>query len=234
MVGRLAARDVRSARDWADLGRETVTWGSRLQSEQQQVPEGPVRDALAAVDLGAKLDATTTDWRKLREELEALLQKPEEQKKEEPEPEKNQPQDNKDEKNSDQQKQDQQKQSQDQKQSNQKQPSSSEQNKSEQQPKNQPFDQNTKPPEEQEPKPAESAFGDMRKDSPPPPPPGETQKVGGVPPDKKETPPEAANPALAVPLQKLDQIRNQDSTARLFELMDGEKRPDQKKTGKNW
>ena len=68
----------RTARDWAEFGRESVTWGSMLRSQQQTVPEGPVRDALGAVDLGAKLDAKTADWPKLREELEALLKKPDE------------------------------------------------------------------------------------------------------------------------------------------------------------
>ena len=79
-IGRVAAAASRTARDWAELGRETVTWGGRLQSEQQPIPEGPVRDALAAVDAGAKLDANTADWPKLREELAALLKKSEEQK----------------------------------------------------------------------------------------------------------------------------------------------------------
>jgi Ca-activated chloride channel family protein len=41
IVGRLSATDVHTARDWADFGRETVIWGSRLQSEQQPVPEDP-------------------------------------------------------------------------------------------------------------------------------------------------------------------------------------------------
>lgn len=80
IIGRVAAAESRTARDWAELGRETVTWGGRLQSEQQPIPEGPVRDALAAVDAGAKLDAKTADWPKLREELAALLKKSEEQK----------------------------------------------------------------------------------------------------------------------------------------------------------
>ena len=64
IIGRVAAAESRTARDWAELGRETVTWGGRLQSEQQPIPEGPVRDALAAVDAGAKLDAKTADWTK--------------------------------------------------------------------------------------------------------------------------------------------------------------------------
>jgi Ca-activated chloride channel family protein len=228
MVARLAEAKVRTARDWAELGRETVTWGGKLQSEQQPVPEGPVRDALAAVGLGEKLDPKTADWPKLREELEALLKKPEEQKQDQQDQDKDQDKQDKDKKE----------QNQDQKgEKNQDQNSQQSQNPSEknndQQKKNQPFDQNTKPPEEKEPKPGESAFGDMKKqDTPPPPPPGDTQKVGGAP-EKKDLPPEASDPALALPLQELDQLRNQDSPARLFELMEGERKP-QKKTGKDW
>jgi Ca-activated chloride channel family protein len=226
MVGRLAASTVRTARDWAEFGRETVTWGSKLQSEQVPVPEGPVRDALAAVDLGQKLDAKTADWPKLREELEALLKKPEEQKQDQQNQDKKQDKQDKDQKSQDQQ-------SQKNDDSNPQQSQNPDEKNSDQQKKNQPFDQNTKPPEEKEPKPGESAFGDMKKqDSPPPPPPGDTQKVGGAP-EKKDLPPEAADPALALPLQKLDQLRSQDSPARLFELMEGERKP-QKKTGKDW
>src|SRR4051812_45878730 len=80
IVGRLSATTHHTARDWAEFGRETVTWGSHLQSEKQTVPEGPVRDALGAVDLGTKLDPKATDWSKLREELEALLKKEDEDK----------------------------------------------------------------------------------------------------------------------------------------------------------
>src|SRR5690606_8694739 len=47
IVGRIAAAETRTAQDWAELGRETATWGSQLQSQQQSVPAGPVRDALA-------------------------------------------------------------------------------------------------------------------------------------------------------------------------------------------
>ncbi|HWL17117.1 MAG TPA: VWA domain-containing protein, partial [Opitutus sp.] len=79
IVTRLATTPQRTARDWAEFARETVTWGTRLQSSQQAVPEGPVRDALAAVELGSKQDPKTTDWPKLRQELEALLKKPDDQ-----------------------------------------------------------------------------------------------------------------------------------------------------------
>ena len=88
-----------------------------------------------------------------------------------------------------------------------------------------------KPPE---PKPqGESAFGDMNKKEPPPPPPPEsTQKVGGNH-EKADQPPEPVDPSLALPLQKLEQLRNQDSPAQLFQLMEGERKA-VKKTGKNW
>lgn len=235
IVGRLSNASSTTARDWAELARETVTWGSRLQSEQQPVPEGPVRDALQAVDLGAKEDAKTADWPKLREELEALLKKPEEQNRPEQSQEKNESKDqNKDQKQQqDQQKQDQSK-SQDQQQA--KPQSSPDAQNQDPQKQNQPQDQKAAPPKEQEPKPGESAFGDMKEKSEPPPPPppqGEMQKVGGAP-EKKEPPPESANPALAVPMQKLEQLRNQDSPARLFELMQGEKKSAPKKPGKDW
>lgn len=231
MVSRLAAKPTRTARDWADLGNETVTWGSRIQSEQQEVPEGPVRDALAAVDLGEKQDPKTTDWPKLRSELEALLKKKDEEQKPEDQKDKNQQQKDKNQKKDQNQKDKDDDSSEKENDPNQQQQSSDKKNAD--QKKNQPFDQNQKPPEEEEPKPNESAFGDMKKqDSPPPPPPGDTQKVGGQ--DKQEPPPEMADPALALPLQKLEQLRNQDSPARLFELMEGGEKKPQKKNGKDW
>ncbi len=204
IVGRITTLAQPTARDWADLGRETVTWGARLQAEQQTVPEGPVRDALAAVEIGTKAEPKAADWSKLREELEALLKKSDEKEKED---DQQQQQDQK----QDQQKKDQQKQDQDQQKSDQQKQTSPEQPKPE----------------------GESAFGDMnQKQEPPPPPPEEsTQKVGGAPERKEE--PKEADPSLALPLQKLDQLRNQDSPAQLFQLMEGEKKST-KKTSKDW
>ena len=232
IVTRLADTPDRSGRDWAELSRETVTWGQRLQSEQQPVAPGPVNDALAAVDAGSALDSKTADWPKLREELTALLKKPDEQ-------------------NKDQQKQDQDKKNQDnnqskdqnqkdQKQDDQKQSSDksdpSQQSKDQQKPddknerKDSPDNADSKP---QEGKQGQKAFGDMKDQPPPPPPPeGDTQQVGGNP-DKKPTDANA-DPSLAMPLQKLDQLRNQDSPAKLFKLMQGDPQPTPAKKGKNW
>jgi Ca-activated chloride channel family protein len=221
IVGRLAAQDTRTGRDWAEFARETVTWGQKLQSEQHAVPEGPVHDALAAVDLGSAMDAKTADWPQLRRELEALLHKPEPQKSEDQNKDQQQHQ------NQDQQKdqqQDQQKQQDSQNSEQQKQDQS--QSQSEQNPASKP--------EEQKDQQQDSAFGDMKeKNEPPPPPKNDTQKVGG-PPEKKDGEKEPTDPSLAMPLQKLDQLRNQDSPARLFQLMEGEKKSAPAKKGKNW
>ena len=228
IVSRLSSSTQPSARDWAELGRETVTWGSKLKSSQQPVSEGPIHDALAAVDLGSNLDPATADWPKLRQELEALLEKPEQQEQEKKEDEKNEEKQKQDQQN---QKQDQQKQDAEQKQGDQSQqqndPSESEK-KSDQKP-NDP-ESNSKNGQEKD-----SAFGDMdeRKAPPSPPPTEDTQKVGGAPKNDKgdETP---IDPTLALPLQKLDQLRNQDSPAELFKLMEGEKNKTPRKKTKDW
>lgn len=217
IVGRLAGQDVRTGRDWAEFARETVTWGQKIQSEQRPVPEGPVRDALAAVDLGAGLDAKTADWPQLRRELEALLQQPEPS----PSQQKQEQQD----------KQDQEKQ--DQKQQPQQDQQQSEQSQSDQQQEKQPQQSDAAKPEEKQGGQQDSAFGDMKEKTEPPPPPRDTQKVGGTP-EKQKGDKEPADPSLAMPLQKLDQIRNQDSPARLFQLMEGEKKTAPAKPGKNW
>ena len=66
-----------------------------------------------------------------------------------------------------------------------------------------------------------------------PPPSGETQKVGGAP-EKPPGEPKEVDPALTLPLQKLDQLRSEDSPAKLFQLMEGEKKPMPAKKGKDW
>ncbi len=229
IVGRLATSENRTARDWAELGRETVTWGSRLQSEQQPLPEGALRDALAAVATGSALDPKTADWPKLRDELEALLKKSEQQKQDQ------QKQDEKDKKDqqdqSDKKQQDQDQKNQDQKKSDQQQSKDQQQQKDAQQQKPQDQPQQNKPDDQS--KPGESAFGDMKKNDPPPPPDPGTQKVGGNP-EKKETESQPVDPSLALPLQKLEQLRNQDSPAHLFQLMEGERKPATKTKGKDW
>jgi Ca-activated chloride channel family protein len=219
IVTRLAQAETHTAHDWAELAHETVTWGQHLQSAQQPVPEGPVRDALAAVELGSAGDDKTADWSKVREELKALLKKPEEKKDQQKQKDDQPQQQNQDQKKSD----EQQKQEQDSKSSQQDQKSSDQ--------------KQSQSPSKQEPEPQkspESAFGNMKEkaEPPPPPPQGDTQKVGGAP--EKKPDPATADPALAQPLQKLEQLRNEDSPARLFQLMDADRKPSPNKKGKDW
>lgn len=225
VVGRLSAAENPGPRDWAELARETLTWGSRLQSENpgQPLPPGPIQDALGAISLGAKADPKAADWPKLRQELEALLQTPPEDKQEQKKDDQKQDQ-------KEQQDQDKQDQKSDQKKSQDQ--SGSSPDKSEKQEQSEQKQDKSEQKQEQKP-PDERAFGDMQRqpDTPPPPPPQDTQKVGGSP--KSEPPPEQADPNLALPLQKLDQLRQQDQPAQLFKLMEGEKKAG-KKTGKDW
>jgi Ca-activated chloride channel family protein len=235
IVGRLATQPQTSAQDWAEFAQETVLWGSRLKSAQQPVPEGPVRDALTAVDLGSKSNTKTADWPKLREQLQALLEKPEEQKKDQQDQQKNQEQsqDQKDQKQNqqknDQQKQDQQKQE-DEKKSSPDPSQSQDQDSSKNSPDKDPANSKKEPSSQNN----DSAFGDMKnQEKPPSPPPENTQQVGGAPkrPEGEQPP---LDPSLALPLQKLDQLRNQDSPAELFKMMEGEKQPTTNKKTKDW
>jgi Ca-activated chloride channel family protein len=217
-VARLAEKPGLSAKDCSELAQTTLTYGQRVKSAQQHAPETVIRDALQGVDLGEKLDPQAADWPKLRAELEELL------KKEEPPPQ--------DKKDQDKQKQDQQQQDQ-QQQQNQDQQKSDEQKQQDQQEQQQQ--------EQQQQKQNQNAFGDMKdqqdqkKDQPaeqkPQPPKPGTQKVGGRQDKKPEE--QEQNPDLAMPLQKLDQVRNQDSPAKLQQIMQGQQTKP-KTPGKDW
>ena len=223
VVARLSAEDRRSAVDWVELGNETLNWGQQLKSAGQEVPEGPVRDALAAVDLGERADAKATDWGRMRTELEELLRRPEDQKK----------------------KDDQQKQDKDPQQDNpQKDPRDGKQDKPQSQqgsPDNKDPRQQQSPPQDkagaQGQKDRQKAFGDMN--TPPTPNPRREsqepmQKVGGAR-KKEDEDPARRNPELAVPLEKLEQIKADDSPAELFEMLRrDEPAPTPTNTGKNW
>lgn len=221
-VQRLADQEDLSVSDFAELAHKTVAWGQRISAGQaaKPVPEGPVRDALAAVGAGSARDpqAKAADWNQLRRDLEALLRTPPQQKKDEPQ------QSQKDE------------QKKEQKEQEQKQPpqQKEEQKKQEQKPEEQ--KQSEQKPQEQKPQNKDSAFGDMKqpeeKKQPPPPQPqpSEMQQVGG----EKKPVGEKADPATALQRQKLEQVKEQDSPARLFQLMEDKKPRPQDNAGKNW
>jgi Ca-activated chloride channel homolog len=232
IVGHLSAQDSTSAQDWANLAQTTITYGQRLQSTQQPVPEGPVRDALKAVDAGEALNANTADWARLRRELAELQKKPDEQK---PPPQpKKQPQQPQSQKNQSQQNQSSQSQQND--------PEKNQQNSQQSQSGNGQSQQTSSSPgspQNQQPL-GPPAFGDMKE--PPPTPampqsqPAETrelQKIGGVP-EKRTGDAATDDPTLVVPMAKLDQLKQQDSPAALYQLLRGENAPPPTPNGKNW
>lgn len=249
LVGQFSARETLSARDYADLAQTTITYGQRQQSAQQPVLEGPIRDGLAAVAAGQALDAQGADWAKLRAALEKLLEKPEspDQKKDKSD---KQDQDKKDQDKKDSQDKDQ-KDSKSQKDSQQNKQKSDSSNPAPDDKQGDQKDQQDKQDKDdaskgsegkdKEPKPDEkeqqSAFGKMDKKpedpnkKPQPTPSSETQKVGGNPDQKASSTP--ADPSMVVPLQRLQQLRNQDSPVRLEQLMRGNQ-PTPATTGKNW
>jgi len=74
------------------------------------------------------------------------------------------------------------------------------------------------------------------KPQPPPPQPsqantGETQKIGGQT-HQQQSP--KSDPSLVLPIQKLDQLRNQDSPAELFQMLDSRERKPPPKKGRDW
>lgn len=252
LVGRLATRGETNAKDYAELARATVTYGERAQSSKEPVPEGVVRDALAAVTAGQSLDSKAADWPALREQLEALLPKkdPPPPKQDKPKPDQKKPEQNKDDKSDKQDKPGEKGDSdkpQDKKEDSKADQSKPDENKSgggdkssESQPEK--SDSRKKPDS-----PGQSAFGDM-KDQPPPenkggqatapgepatPEPKEMQQVGGAS-TEPSTDPARLDPTLSIPLQKLDQVKQGDSPAQLFQLLQGPPSTQPATKGKDW
>jgi len=261
LVGHFSTEETLSARDYAEIARTTVTYGERLESAKQPVPEGPIRDALLAVDRGQSLDAAAADWADLRTKLEKFLKKPEQppqpdkdkkqDDKKDKQDKKDQQQDSKNQSGGNDQKSDSQKSDDQKKQDGQKpgddskkegQPQSSDQQQQQQQPPQQsgPGSEKNDPSKNQQ-----SAFGDMKK-------PGDDQKTpdsaNAGPPPSDSTPPgetqkfggasegkssQPVDPNLALQLQKLDQVRSKDSPAQLFQLLqDPKSKP--APAGKDW
>jgi Ca-activated chloride channel family protein len=215
IVGRLSGEDHPTARDWGELSRETVSWGQRVHDAQQPVPAGPIRDGLAAVDAGSALDSRAEDWPKLRSELQVLLQKPPEQK---PPPQ--------------QQSQNRQNQQQQQQQQQQNQRNSSSQQRQNED-SSRPQDQNAPGQPRSQPQ-NESALGPMNSPNPPQPRDDGTQQVGGAP-ERPKRDPSTSDPQVEASIEKLDQIRDQDSPAELYQMIEkNEPHPPAPKPAKDW
>lgn len=238
-VKRLASLQAPSARDWANMASDTLSWGQQLRSAQQTVPPGPIQDGLAAVDSGQRQDAGAADWKKLRDDLSALLQQPPKQDQQDNQnQDQNKPQSDDRKKNDQEKKDSQSKDSKQKSDSGQSQEDSQKQQQQKQQQEDKPEDQKKSDGAKQnEQSQKDSAFGDMQQ-----PPqknnsqqkqaPQEMQKVGGQ--DKKDST-DQVDPSLTLPLQKLEKIKEQDSPARLFQILEGQKKKGAPADpGRNW
>jgi len=252
LIGRLSTREHTTAKDYAELARATVTFGERVQSAQEPVPEGAVRDALAAVAAGQSIDAKAADWPALREQLEALLPKPKPPEKDKSKPDEKKPEQNKkdqpENKGEDGEKGEsaQDKEKKDESMSD---PSKSEDGKEGSGGKSSDAKPQGSESQKKADKPGQSAFGDMKKEPPPAPErsgepqradsekpapqPGEMQQVGGAQADPSKDP-ARLDPSLSIPLQKLDQVKQGDSPAQLFQLLQGKPTGQPAAKGKDW
>lgn len=244
-VADISGKAAPGARDYRRLTEATLDFARRKAMGGEGFSPGVITSALDAVDAGEALDRNAADWPTLRKELEAYLDGSQEP----PPPQPEQQQDQQ--KDQNQQPSDPSQQNEQQQQQNQNSDpkpgepppqngSSANDAKSPTSPPSDPSSGQSEPPKNPENR--ESAFGNMqRPPSPPPtPPPGEgastgdadRQPVGGQPPRPSSA---EGKPELAMPLQKLDQVKQADSPAKLFRVMEGKPTgPATGKKGQTW
>ncbi|MEZ5278261.1 MAG: hypothetical protein R3F07_17900 [Opitutaceae bacterium] len=245
LVTRLIEQPAATAADWSTLARETLAFGQAVQQAGQPIPKGAVEDAIEAVDRGAAMDPETADWEQLRSDLLKLLEEPppqdqqqdkDDQKKDDQEQDQEN-QDKQQSQDSQQSQNDQENQDNDQNQESgdQGQSGDSKQNR-DQQDQNKPSpeekDQNEEQQAENQPKPGEEEDRTGEEEQPSDPnkeDDSRMQSIGGDS-SQAELP---DDPKLAAALQELEQVRNQDSPARLFQMLEGEP-PTESKTKKDW
>jgi Ca-activated chloride channel homolog len=222
----LSAQRSLSADDAARFAGATIDYGTAQKQSGQPIPPTVLHDGFAAVDLGERSDRTAADWPELRRKLEELARPPEQEK-----------QDKEEEQKQEEEKKDQQQQqgggTDDQQQNQSEQQDQEEQQQDEQggQQQNQEQDPQgsgqkafEEPPQDQqqegeEPEPQDSQQQPQSRRN--------MQTVGGESAADTEI---QERPELAVPLQKLDRVKQQDSPPRLFQLMqdDEPKKPTRK------
>lgn len=238
-VADVSGKAAPDARDYRRLSEATLDFARRKAMGGADFSPGVITSALDAVDAGESLDRSAADWPTLRRELEAYLNGS-----------KNQPPPPEQAKDQQQNRDPQQNESQPQQQNENSESkpgespgqnrSSANDSKSQTPPPNDPSSKGNEPPPNPENR--DSAFGNMqRPPSPPPtPPPGEgssagdadRQPIGGQPPRASNT---EGKPELAMPLQKLDQVKQADSPAKLFRVMEGKPTgPASGKKGQTW
>lgn len=245
-VADISGKAAPGARDYRRLTEATLDFARRKAMGGEGFSPGVITSALDAVDAGEALDRNAADWPTLRKELEAYLDGSQEPPPPQPEQQQDQQKDQNQQPSDPSQQNEQQQQQQNQ--NSDPKPgepppqngSSANDAKSPTSPPSDPSSGQSEPPKNPENR--ESAFGNMqRPPSPPPtPPPGEgastgdadRQPVGGQPPRPSSA---EGKPELAMPLQKLDQVKQADSPAKLFRVMEGKPTgPATGKKGQTW
>ncbi len=257
LVARLAEKPTLSSRDYHDLARTTLNYADALRAQQQPVPSGPVRDALAAGERGRRQAPDATDWESLEKALDQLLAPPPEPPKSEEgddgRPENQQPSDNPSGQQS----------PSDSQQGDSSSPSdnpseSGDQSQSSSETPDSDSSESSDSPAQRPDRPAQSAFGEPDSDqeqaepiapaesgedtseAEPQPPSdadesersGDTQQVGGTSTLQGLDP---SDPATSQLLQRLERIKRQDSPGELFQLMqDPQQSQQQAPSGRNW
>jgi Ca-activated chloride channel homolog len=229
-IARLAARERLQGDDWGALAEQTITYGQADLAAGEKPLIGPVYDALLAVDRGERLDPQARDWPRLREELLALLDDdppPEPQPDDAESPEESEADDS-----SEDQGQGEQDSSTD---SEGQSDSSADSEAGEGNPSEGESGEGDDSATDSPPPAGPEAFGDMHgepepRDDAPPLQDAPTQTVGGQP----DRAPSGDDPALTALLQKLEEVRQQDSPARLFQLLQDPRQPPPPPSGRNW
>ena len=257
VIAEVAPKDHPVAKDYARIADATLDFARRKSQSGEGFSQNVVESGLDAITAGEAMDTKAADWPTLRKELSAYLDQPKDETppknkdQKDPPPEKSEGKKDQDQEGdgqkSDENQNGESQKSEDANDTSQENKPSDQQNDpaSEKKSDQQASDQNgsDKGDDEKRQPQGGSAFGDMKNEErrPPPPKPSEkssseepdTQQVGGQPkPENAGT--VTQDPQLAMPLQKLEQLRQQDSPAKLFRLMDGAPGQEPAKKGKTW
>lgn len=247
-IAEVCVKDVPTAKDYARIAQSTVDLGRRMLQSKEQIQKEIIASGLDSVDIGEKLDAKAANWSELREELQSLLKREDRQSpppQEQPQQQEKENENQKNAKKSGSNREENQPTADDQKsQANKdKQTNSSSQSQDdnssagESSPsKESSSGENSNSRDQQK---APSAFGEMKNSQEPTkaprqqPDPLDTQTVGGQV-SKGSTHGGNEDPDMVIPLQRLDQLRNLDSPAKLFRMMEGPSTQPAEKKGKDW
>lgn len=211
LVTELSSRDNLSARDYAEFAQTTLNYGERQKSSQKPLVESAIRDALIAVENGGRLDPRAADWKKLRADLEKLLEKappPQPEQKQPPKPEEKKSEDQ--DPNPPSEKQQSQGGAQEKSEAGVATPS--------QQEKAPEKDESDAGQKQQQAPQEMNLFKDMKAEKPKEAtPPQQLQVVGGKEDQKSDM--KSVNPELILPLQRLEEVRRGDSPAQLHDKL---------------